>query len=209
MLACHIRKLIDRTKESLRATDLDSSAGDGGGANGALTAAFGYLANSAGHDTRPPLFGGNGKFSSRSQGGIVLRFDESNLVQSLDRLPNEYRTAYAAACAQRLLPRYTAFYARLRDKYQEEEQVAEKYLSFLWRKLSERRLDHERIEAMIKRLLATLPDEDTTPAAKEPYCTDAGAAVVFFTSESPNRSNHICDYGGPSRLSRVGYFRNK
>jgi uncharacterized protein YjaG (DUF416 family) len=109
----------------------------------------------------------------------VLRFDESSLVQTLDRLPNEYRTAFAAACAQRLLPRYTAFYARLRDKNQEEEQVAEKYLSFLWRELSERRLDHERIEAMIKRLLATLPDEDTTSAANEPYCTDAGAAVVF------------------------------
>jgi Protein of unknown function (DUF416) len=109
----------------------------------------------------------------------VLRFDESSLVQSLDRLPNEYRTAFAAACAQRLLPRYTAFYARLRDKNQEEEQVAEKYLIFLWRELSERRLDHERIEAMIKRLLATLPDEDTTSAANEPYCTDAGAAVVF------------------------------
>lgn len=109
----------------------------------------------------------------------MLRFNAGDLGKSLDRLSSEYRTAFAAACAQRLLPRYSAFYARLHGGRLGEEQLAETFLDLLWRDLSASQLDDGKIETMINRLLATLPDEETTLAANEPYCTDAGATVIF------------------------------
>jgi hypothetical protein len=43
---------------------------------------------------------------------MIARFDEKALAAALDRLPELYRTVFAAACAERLMPAYDAFARR-------------------------------------------------------------------------------------------------
>jgi uncharacterized protein YjaG (DUF416 family) len=42
----------------------------------------------------------------------ILRYDESKIVRALDRVAPEFKTAFAAACVERIFPAYQAFSAR-------------------------------------------------------------------------------------------------
>jgi len=109
----------------------------------------------------------------------LLRYSDSDLRQALDKLPRDHRVGFAAACAQRLLPRYVMFYAKLGNNKPNDGQVMSTSLDLLWRDLSGARLRDEEIADMIDRVLAVMPHEDTALEANEPYATDAAASVAF------------------------------
>ena len=93
----------------------------------------------------------------------------------LEALPRNHRTAFAAACAERLLPNYAAF---VRKEGWGSVSLLRGALTAVWRALEGKPFSKERIESLIQEVKQQIPDtEDFTSTYVSP-ALDAGAAVV-------------------------------
>jgi uncharacterized protein YjaG (DUF416 family) len=114
-----------------------------------------------------------------------VRYDKDEIVRELERLTVEARVAFAAACAERLMPTYRRFWI-------ESEQVGpnelDRALESVWADphvVPDQ--DRERFEQRIEELIELIPsdrDEGFMPLAWQPWCLeatiaqDAGIAVA-------------------------------
>lgn len=105
-------------------------------------------------------------------------FDEDNTSQMLSRLPPEMRAAFAAACAERLLPCWRAF-ARKRLGVSEGTTDVEHALGELWTALESPGMPARKFDELTAQVLASVPDEDQAWSAGEPYAEDAAASVAY------------------------------
>lgn len=105
-------------------------------------------------------------------------FSERTTSQLLKMLPREMRAAFAAACAERLLPRWRAYAKRLSDA-QEAATDVEQALRSLWSILESKDTATPVLDELKAGVLASIPDEDQAWSVGEPYAEDAAAAVAY------------------------------
>jgi uncharacterized protein YjaG (DUF416 family) len=106
----------------------------------------------------------------------LLHFDEPNLIVRLAKLPNELRVAFAALCAERQLPNYARFSARsgLGDP-----SVLKEALVSIWEDVQGRPVSNARLEAILERCMALIPNGDEDTEEETAYADDAAAAVAY------------------------------
>src|SRR5262245_55148515 len=107
----------------------------------------------------------------------MLRHDEAALVCHLGRLGNDSRVAFAAACAERLLPAYNEFCRRAgRGSRDALAGILEK----VWLHLLGNKMSTAQIRAELDRSMSFIPGEDDEPWVDEqPYADDAASAVAY------------------------------
>ena len=107
----------------------------------------------------------------------LLHFDEHALVQKLDHLPVAFRTAFAAASAQRLLPAYVR-YSSLTG-HGDQQELAE-ILARLWSDLDGLKTPAEIQQRDIDICMSLIPQEESDSwVPEQPYAEDAAAALAY------------------------------
>jgi uncharacterized protein YjaG (DUF416 family) len=108
---------------------------------------------------------------------MVLRYNEPELVEKLNRLPKPLRAAFAALSAERLLPAYVSFCK------QTSRGDADELMSIqarLWQDLDGVGMTDEELHQKIDTCVALIPQEDDEPwVEQQPYAEDAAAAVAY------------------------------
>lgn len=107
-------------------------------------------------------------------GPVTLRYDEARLVEQLSRLPPAKRTAFAAVCAERMLPIYWWFHARTGRG---DPAALEDALSALWASL----LGDDSTPLETHRNVAEelVPHEDDNWVDECAWAQHAAAAVAY------------------------------
>jgi uncharacterized protein YjaG (DUF416 family) len=107
----------------------------------------------------------------------TLRFEEPLLRAQLDRLPREHRTAFAAACAERLFPAYLRF---SHEATKADVETLRALLDRLWDDLTgSNPLSELEARASAKKCLALVPREEDEPSDAQPCAEDATAALAY------------------------------
>ena len=107
-----------------------------------------------------------------------LIFKETELRNQLASFPCWKIVAFAACCAERLMPAY----ARYSEKAELDIESSKLYvnaLELIWGQLSGLEGTRQDFEGMEQRCLKEIPSEDNSWEYGELYATDAGAAVTF------------------------------
>src|SRR5262245_45136205 len=103
------------------------------------------------------------------------RYAESELVGDLDRLPGSLRAAFAAACAERLLPAYAAFVEHTGEgDYQKIAATA----SRLWEDLVGHEMSPGELQAALEGCMAVMCSEEESFPNERAF-EDGAAAVAF------------------------------
>jgi uncharacterized protein YjaG (DUF416 family) len=87
----------------------------------------------------------------------VLRFDGDSLSKKLSSLPRRLRTAFAAACAQRLMPGHTRFASRNLDA---NAQQAAKILGELWNDIQSGSSDPGKLKRDVETCETLIPNSE-------------------------------------------------
>ncbi len=117
---------------------------------------------------------------------VTLRFDETQLVGILNRLDTEGRVAFAAACAERLLPAYVAFSNRTGRG---EPATLRSILTRLWDDLAGDLMAESEVQANVKACMELLPREDEGPWVVEQDFADDAVAATAYTLECRKSGN--------------------
>ncbi|MGD0094730.1 MAG: DUF416 family protein [Planctomycetota bacterium] len=108
---------------------------------------------------------------------MVLSFDRAHL-EPLDKLQPELRGAFAAACAERLMPRYRKFSELAQEG---DPDSLERSLSRLWADLLGRRMPDAELEAMLRtcmKLISQLQSDSDWPT-EQAEAEDAASALAY------------------------------
>jgi uncharacterized protein YjaG (DUF416 family) len=107
---------------------------------------------------------------------VNFHIDEIELA-GIEQLPNPLRGAFAAACAERLLPAYHKFLAR---SNRGDPCILEQILTRLWKDLSGEPMSEAETEAQIDACVELIPREDDGPwVAEQAAAEDAVAALAY------------------------------
>jgi uncharacterized protein YjaG (DUF416 family) len=107
----------------------------------------------------------------------ILHFDEAELATTLERPPQRLRAAFAAACAERLMPAYVAFSER---SGRGDPEALRAILTRLWDDLSGERMGDAEVRSAIEACTELIPEEDDGPwIMEQASAEDAGAAVAY------------------------------
>jgi uncharacterized protein YjaG (DUF416 family) len=104
-------------------------------------------------------------------------FNEMELAERIEELPRPVRAAFAAACAERMLPAYHRFSAR---SNRGDPRILEQILTRLWTDLSGEPMSEAETEAQIDACMELIPREDDGPwVAEQAAAEDAVAALAY------------------------------
>jgi len=107
----------------------------------------------------------------------IIHYDNALLRSELDRLPPEHRAAFAAACAERLLPAYARF---ARESGRGEPETLRRALTRLWDDVTGNPMSELELRASVKKCSALVPGEGAGPGTEwEPSANDAAEALVY------------------------------
>ncbi len=107
----------------------------------------------------------------------MLHYKEADLVRALARVAVRLRVAFAAACAERLLPAYEDFCKRARRG---DQTALSGILKRVWEHLLSQEMTAEQIRTELNRCMALIPGEDDEPWVDEQaYAEDAASAVAY------------------------------
>jgi len=108
---------------------------------------------------------------------VIVRFDERALAASLDRLSQQHRIAFAAACAERLMPAYELFAQR---SGRGDPKTLAKILARLWDDLAGAEMTEAELQSNIDGCMKLIPQEDEEVWVPEQAAAeDAGAALAY------------------------------
>jgi uncharacterized protein YjaG (DUF416 family) len=107
----------------------------------------------------------------------LIRYDEQWLVRQLRQLPPELCVAFAAACAERLLPAYFSF-AKQTGRGDPRRLAA--ILERLWADLQGNPMSAEELKASLDTCMSLIPQEDEEPWVEEQaYAEDAVVSLAY------------------------------
>ncbi len=107
----------------------------------------------------------------------VLHYDEAGLVGALGRVSAQLRAAFAAACAERLLPAYVAFSARTGRG---DPAALAEILERIWKDVLGDKRDVKEVRAELARCMALIPGgNDERWVDEQAYADDAASAVAY------------------------------
>lgn len=107
-----------------------------------------------------------------------LTFNEPALERRLEALHASKMVAFAAACAERLMPAYVR-YSEKAMLQGESGSLYRDALEIIWGQLLGLDVSRKIIEELEQKCLAAIPLEEEAWKFGEPYAEDAGAAVTF------------------------------
>ena len=107
---------------------------------------------------------------------MLLRHDEEQLRGLLEDLQLPYRTAFAAACAERQFPNYLRFATRTGRG---DPVVLRAALKALWSDLAGQHLSNHELQRDLDRCMALMPERYGERAKDWPYADDVLASVAF------------------------------
>lgn len=105
-------------------------------------------------------------------------YSHAQLLERLTALSRQKVSAFAASCAERLLPTYIR-YSEKACLGAKQSQVYRDALDMIWRCVTGEDVDRQSIDEIEQICLSAIPSEDDAWQVGEPYAEDAGAAVVF------------------------------
>ena len=117
---------------------------------------------------------------------MAFTFDETELEGRIEQLPITSRTAFAAACAERMAPSYEAYSQRTGTG---DPAVYRELLGHLWIDLAGQRMSDSEIDKNIKRSEELFPLEDDPWVPEYPAADDATAALVYSLQSRRNGSS--------------------
>lgn len=128
-----------------------------------------------------------------------MRFNESQLVTTLNELPIRKRVAFAAACCERVLPNYEAFV--LAEKLATPSGRADMALlncslDVVWRFVKSGTLSTKQVSHLMSQCEAVIPDSDEFSSIFTGAAANAAASVIY-TLQS-------CLDGDSNRIALVG-----
>jgi uncharacterized protein YjaG (DUF416 family) len=106
----------------------------------------------------------------------ILRFSRDDLSKKLSSLPRRLRTAFAAACAQRLMPGYIRSASRNSNA---NPQQAIKILDELWNDIRGGSPDRNKLNRDVESCAALIPDYDDSYFDGIEYAEDAICSLIF------------------------------
>ena len=105
----------------------------------------------------------------------MQEFDEAELVQRLRTLPRNGRIAFAAACAERLLPAFNAFWQTHHDRPAPLRGI----LDWVWADPSGEVSFGANADEALQTCMALIPDEDDEWTDGQPYADDAASSLAY------------------------------
>lgn len=108
---------------------------------------------------------------------VTLNFDEAQLAGKLERVPLQHRVAFAATCAERLMPAYVAFSNR---SGRGDPAVLRGILTRLWNDLAGDRMQDTEVQSKIDVCMALIPQEDDGPWVMEHAAAEDAASAVAY-----------------------------
>jgi uncharacterized protein YjaG (DUF416 family) len=107
----------------------------------------------------------------------IFRYNERSLADLLQQLPPPFRTAFAAAAAERLFPTYVAFADRTGHG---DPLKIRGILDRLWLDLEGKQVSAEQAQEDIDVCMSLIPQEDLEPwVVEQVYAENATAAVAY------------------------------
>lgn len=104
----------------------------------------------------------------------ILNYDEELLVARLDRLSREHKTAFAASCAQRVLPLFSKYARLLNDPTSFE--ILTRSLDLTWQALTD---PHTKVNAVVDQAERLVPDSEDGWSLEAGFAQNAAAAVAY------------------------------
>lgn len=105
------------------------------------------------------------------------RFEEAQLSKTIEQLPGQLRPAFAAACAERLLPSYSKFSKRTGRG---DPNKLSTPLGRLWDDLSGSLMSDAEIDSEIETCMALVPREDQGPWVMEQAAAEDAASALAY-----------------------------
>ena len=106
----------------------------------------------------------------------VLQFSHDDLSKKLSSLPRRLRTAFAAACAQRLMPGYIR--SASRNSNANPQQMI-KILDELWNDIRGGSPDRSKLNRDVESCAALIPDYDVSYFDGTEYAEDAICSLIY------------------------------
>jgi hypothetical protein len=107
----------------------------------------------------------------------MIKYDEPKLIKALDLLPKLLRTAFAALCAQRLLPAYLAYAEHIEP---ESRTDVASVLDRLWSDLEGDKVSLQEIQENLDACLALLRGEDEGEWSRQRSQGEDGITAVAY-----------------------------
>jgi uncharacterized protein YjaG (DUF416 family) len=105
-----------------------------------------------------------------------VNYDEPYLIKILRTLPGYLRVAFAALCAERLLPAYVKF-SKKTGRGDAAELAA--ILDWLWKGIEGTKIPPEELQARLDACMSLIPDEDEHWVTEPAYAEDAASAAAY------------------------------
>jgi len=109
-------------------------------------------------------------------GYLRLGLDEEKLAHELRALPPKHRAAFAASCAERLLPNYCAF--AVMEQWGNPA-LLRQALDEAWSFLKGAHLPEETVRSLVQSIEPNIPDSDDFTTIFKDAAIDACAAVIY------------------------------
>jgi hypothetical protein len=107
----------------------------------------------------------------------MLHYDEAALARDLARVGTNSRVVFAASCAERLLPAYAEYCARVGRG---DQAALPEILGQIWQHLLGDEMSTEELRLALRRCMALIPGEDDEPWVDEQaYADDAVSAIAY------------------------------
>jgi uncharacterized protein DUF416 len=118
----------------------------------------------------------------------IIRFDEKNLVKELNMLPKSLRVAFAAACAQRLVPNYIRYAAMAKKA---DAAAVLQGLANVWGRLDGKPLSAGVLSKCRDACISLIPDYDEEYIDRQEIAEDAVLSVIYaIDAELSGDSRH-------------------
>jgi uncharacterized protein YjaG (DUF416 family) len=106
----------------------------------------------------------------------MIKFDEQQLNVEIERLPVHLRVAFAAACAERLMPAYVNF----SSAQSVESAKLASILQRLWRDIEGEEMSNAQVQESLDTCMSLIPKEgDVTWLPGQGLAEDAAAALAY------------------------------
>lgn len=104
-------------------------------------------------------------------------YDEAVLIRDLSRIGHEARIAFAAACAERLVPAYLVFCSRTGRG---QPETLTRIIERVWAHVLGKRMTKHEVNVEVQRCAGLLPREEEGGWVVElPYAAHAGASLLY------------------------------
>jgi uncharacterized protein YjaG (DUF416 family) len=133
-----------------------------------------------------------------------MTYDEAHLIKKLETLPKHLRVVFAALCAERIVPAYSAFAERTGSG---EPSYLVSVLNRLWQDLEGHEMSNEQIQEDLDACLELIRDENEGQwSSLRAYAEDAVAAVAYALRARQSGKSQEAAWAARRSYEAIDYF---